>query len=63
MATQTKLFKRLDSLYDVLEGTDFGTELAEHDYPEAQQIQNKINSLLSDLEDIMPGLQAQIDSK
>jgi len=58
-------FRSLDRLYDVLEGTDYADEIEGSEFPatQARAVQDKVNSLLTELENIMPGLQAEINDK
>ncbi len=54
-----RAFKSLSALYDALDGVDITEDLTESGYPtgQATSIQQDINSMLTKLEDILPGLE------
>jgi len=63
--TARQLFSNLNHLYNACEQTDYRDEMQGAGYSEgeAEKLQGKINQVLSQLEDIMPGLQAELNEK
>ena len=64
--TARQLFSTLNHLYDACDSAgEVRDDMVCNGYgvSEAEQIQDKINTLMNDLDDILPGLQAQIDEK
>ena len=59
----TRAFKSLSAIYDTLDGTDVREDLlaSKYDLPEVYGIQNGISALMSDLEDILPGLEMMVN--
>jgi len=58
-----QLFSNLNHLYNACEQADYRDEMQGAGYSEgeAEKLQGQINQVLSTLEDILPGLQAEID--
>ena len=54
-----RAFNSLSAIYDALDGTDVREDLLTAGYSEeeADVVQGGINNLISDLEDILPGLE------